>query len=221
MTAPSRGALQARPFHLHNEEDPMRLMLLAVPVALACVVGACHQNPPPQVALQPQVDSTALQRARQDSLAREEEEARARAAAERRAEQRRADSLAALQRKAAEINAELATLIHFDFDKAVIRAGDARVLDQKIPILQANQQVRIRIAGNCDERGSDEYNLALGNRRAIAAKQYLTSHGIDAGRIEIVSYGKERPVDPEHNEAAWAMNRNDQFDNLTTNVVLR
>ncbi len=199
----------------------MRPMLLAVPVALACLAGACHQAPPPQVAVQPQVDSTVLQRARQDSIARAEEEARARAAAERRAEQRRADSLAALQRKAAEVNAELAAMIHFDFDKAAIRSGDAGVLDQKIPILQANPQVRIRVAGNCDERGSDEYNLALGNRRAIATKQYLTNHGIDASRIEIVSYGKERPIDPGHNEEAWAKNRNDQFDNLTTNVVLR
>jgi peptidoglycan-associated lipoprotein len=199
----------------------MRPMLLAVPVAFACVAGACHQAPPPQVAVQPQVDSTALQRARQDSVARAEEEARARAAAERRAAQRRADSLAALQRKAGEVNAELATMIHFDFDKAVIRGGDAAALDRKILILQANPQVRIRVAGNCDERGSDEYNLALGNRRAIAAKQYLTGHGIDASRIEIVSYGKERPIDPGHNEEAWAKNRNDQFDNLTTNVVLR
>ncbi len=198
----------------------MRPVLFAVPIALAYVAGACH-HAPPQVALQPQVDSTALQRAHQDSLARAEEEARARAAAERRAAHRRADSLAALQRKAAEANAELATMIHFDFDKAVIRADDADALDRKIPILRANPQVRIRVAGNCDERGSDEYNLALGNRRAIAAKQYLTSHAIDAGRIEIASYGKERPIDPGHNEAAWARNRNDQFENLTTSVVLR
>jgi len=199
----------------------MRPMLLAVPVAFACVAGACHQAPPPQVAVQPQVDSTALMRARQDSIARAEEEARARAAAARRAEQRRADSLAALQRKAAEVNAALATMIHFDFDRAIIRPGDARVLDEKLPILQANPRVRVRVAGNCDERGSDEYNLALGNRRAINAKAYLVAHGIDASRIEIVSYGKERPIDPAHNEEAWATNRNDQFDNLTTNVVLR
>jgi len=198
----------------------MRTGLLIAPVAFAVVASACH-TAPPQVAVQPQVDSTALQRARQDSIARAQEEAQARAAAERRAQQRRADSLAALQRKAAEANAELATMVHFDFDKAVIRPGDAGVLDQKIPILQANPQVRIRVAGNCDERGSDEYNLALGNRRAIAAKQYLTSHGIAARRIEIVSYGKERPIDPGHNEEAWATNRNDQFENLTTNVVLR
>jgi peptidoglycan-associated lipoprotein len=199
----------------------MRPKLFAVPVAFACMAGACHQAPPPQVAVQPQVDSTALERARQDSIARAEEEARARAAAERRAQQRRADSLAALQRKSAAFNAELATMVHFDFDRAVIRPGDAGVLDEKIPILEANAQVRIRVVGNCDERGSDEYNLALGNRRAIAAKQYLTSHGIAASRIEIASYGKERPVDPGHTAEAWAKNRNDQFENLTTNVVLR
>jgi peptidoglycan-associated lipoprotein len=198
----------------------MRPKLFAVPVAFACVAGACHQTPP-QVAVQPQVDSTALERARQDSIARAEEEARARAAAERRAQQRRADSLAALQRKSAAFSAELATMVHFDFDRAVIRPGDAGVLDEKIPILEANAQVRIRVVGNCDERGSDEYNLALGNRRAIAAKQYLTSHGIAASRIEIASYGKERPVDPGHTAEAWAKNRNDQFENLTTNVVLR
>jgi peptidoglycan-associated lipoprotein len=198
----------------------MRSMQLTV-LAFACVAGACHQAPPPQVAMQPQVDSTALIRARQDSIARAEQEARAREAAERRAQQRRADSLTALQRKAAEITAELATMVHFDFDKAIIRPEDARVLDQKIPILEANPRVRIRVAGSCDERGSDEYNLALGNRRAIVAKQYLTSHGIDATRIETVSYGKERPIDPGHNEEAWAKNRNDQFDNLTLNVVLR
>ena len=192
----------------------MRSLLVAVPVALAYVAGACHQAPPPQVALQPAVDSSALRRARQDSIARAEEEARARALAARRAEQRRADSLAALQRTSA-------AMIHFDFDRAVIRPGDAGVLDQKIPILQQNPQLRIRVAGDCDERGSDEYNLALGNRRASAAKQYLTSHGIDASRIEIASYGEERPVDPGHNEEAWAKNRNDQFDNLTTNIVLR
>ena len=198
----------------------MRTMLLAVPLAFAYVAGACHQAPP-RVAVQPQVDSTARIRARQDSIARANEQAQARDAAERLAGQRRADSLAALQRKTAEVNAELAAMIHFDFNKAVIRPGDAGVLDQKIPILLANSQVRIRVAGNCDERGSDEYNLALGNRRAIATKQYLTNHGIDASRIETVSFGKERPIDPGHNEEAWARDRNAQFDNLTTNVVLR
>ncbi|PYO44845.1 MAG: hypothetical protein DMD33_01580 [Gemmatimonadetes bacterium] len=112
-------------------------------------------------------------------------------------------------------------MIHFDFDRAILRPGDVQVLDEKLPILRDNPQLRIRVAGNCDERGSDEYNLALGNRRAITAKQYLVAHGIDASRIEVVSYGKEKPIDPGHNEEAWAKDRNDQFENLSTNVVLR
>jgi peptidoglycan-associated lipoprotein len=112
-------------------------------------------------------------------------------------------------------------MVHFDFDRSTIRAGDAVVLDDKIPVLKANPTLRIQVAGNCDERGSDEYNLALGNRRAITAKQYLVNHGIDASRIETASYGKERPLDPGHNESAWAKNRNDEFELLTANVVLR
>ena len=69
----------------------------------------------------------------------------------------------------------------------------------------------MRIAGHCDERGSDEYNLALGLRRAAAAQQYLVALGIPAGRIAIVSYGEERPLDPGHDEAAWARNRRSEF----------
>jgi len=198
----------------------MRIVFLAVSVALAVAAGACNHTPP-QVAVQPQVDSSAVVRARQDSIARADETARARETAAHEAEARHADSLAALQRKSREAGEVLATLIHFDFDKATLRPEDVGALDQKIPVLLANPQVRIRVAGNCDERGSEEYNLALGNRRAITAKQYLVAHGIDAGRIEIVSNGKELPIDPGHNEAAWAMDRNDQFQNLTTNVVLR
>src|SRR5205807_5871502 len=78
-----------------------------------------------------------------------------------------------------------------------------------------NPGLRIRISGHCDERGSDEYNLALGNRRATAAKQYVVSHGIDAGRIETVSYGEERPLASGHDEEAWAQNRRDEFEILS------
>lgn len=200
----------------------MRSPLLTIPVTFALVASACQPSPPPQVAVQPQVDSSALaEQARQDSIARAEAEARARQAAERRAAQRRADSLAALERRSEDLKAVLGEPIHFAFDKSNIRPADEQVLDQKIPILLSNLPVRIQIAGNCDERGSDEYNLALGNRRAIAAKRYLVEHGIDASRIETVSYGEERPLDPGHNEEAWATNRNAQFEILTANVVLR
>ncbi|MFN2603629.1 MAG: peptidoglycan-associated lipoprotein Pal [Gemmatimonadaceae bacterium] len=101
--------------------------------------------------------------------------------------------------------------IYFDFDKSTIRPDAAATLDSKLPWLTANPGMRIRIEGNADERGSDEYNLALGQRRAAAAKKYLVEHGIDAGRFDLVSYGEERPVCTDHNEDCWQRNRRDDF----------
>jgi peptidoglycan-associated lipoprotein len=106
----------------------------------------------------------------------------------------------------------LGQMTFFDFDRAVLTDQDRTALDAKIPILQNNPSLRIRINGNCDDRGSDEYNLALGQRRAAASKRYLTDHGIDASRIDIISYGKEKPIAQGNDEAAWAKNRNDQFE---------
>ncbi|HEX4601191.1 MAG TPA: peptidoglycan-associated lipoprotein Pal [Gemmatimonadales bacterium] len=186
--------------------------LAAVTVAAACGGGAKPTPPAPQTA---NVDSAAqAERARQDSLerARQDSLRRAQEEAARLAAQRTADSLAAIGRSADAVKALLATMIHFDFDKANVKSEEASILDQKVAILQANPNLKIRITGNCDERGSDEYNLALGNRRAIAAKQYLVSHGVDAGRIETASNGKEKPIDGGHTEEAWAKNRNDQTD---------
>jgi peptidoglycan-associated lipoprotein len=100
---------------------------------------------------------------------------------------------------------------YFDFDKSDVRSDAQATLDAKIPYLQANPGMRIRIEGNTDERGSDEYNLALGQRRAASAKKYLVDHGIDAGRIDIVSYGEERPVCKDHEESCWSQNRRDDF----------
>ena len=105
--------------------------------------------------------------------------------------------------------------IYFDFDKSTIRSDAAATLDKKIPWLQANPGMRIRIEGNADERGSDEYNLALGQRRAASAKRYLVDHGIAADRFDLVSYGEERPVCTEHNEACWQQNRRDDFRIVT------
>jgi len=109
------------------------------------------------------------------------------------------------------LTADLTAMIHFDYDKSDIMPDDRANLDRKAAILAANPSAKIQIAGNCDERGSTEYNLALGNRRALAAKQYLVSKGVDGSRIETVSYGSERPVAQGSSEAAWAQNRNDQF----------
>jgi peptidoglycan-associated lipoprotein len=102
-----------------------------------------------------------------------------------------------------------------------LRSDDQAALDQKVSILNANAAVRIRISVHCDERGSDEYNLALGNRRATAAKQYLVSHGIAADRIETVSYGEERPIATGHDEDSWAQNRRDEFEILSGGDNLR
>src|SRR5258705_9192390 len=105
--------------------------------------------------------------------------------------------------------------IYFDFDKSTIRSDAAATLDAKVPWLQANPGMRIRIEGNADERGSDEYNLALGQRRAASAKRYLVDHGIAADRFDLVSYGEERPGCTEHNEACWQQNRRDDFRIVT------
>jgi peptidoglycan-associated lipoprotein len=101
--------------------------------------------------------------------------------------------------------------IYFDYDKSNIRPDAAATLDGKVPWLTANPGMRIRIEGNADERGSDEYNLALGQRRAASAKKYLVEHGIDASRFDLVSYGEERPVCTTHEETCWQQNRRDDF----------
>ena len=106
----------------------------------------------------------------------------------------------------------LMAVVHFDYDQSDIRPDARAALDAKIPILQANPSVAIRIAGHTDERGSDEYNLALGQRRAAAAKRYLVERGIAESRIETISYGEERPVAQGSDEDAWAQNRRAEFE---------
>jgi peptidoglycan-associated lipoprotein len=98
--------------------------------------------------------------------------------------------------------------VYFDTDQYNLDAEDRARLDRQAAWLQSYPQVRLLIAGNADERGTREYNLALGERRANAARDYLVSMGIDPSRLETVSYGKERPTDPRSTPEAWALNRN-------------
>lgn len=98
-------------------------------------------------------------------------------------------------------------VVYFAFDSSDIDAQGQSVLSQHAQFLQANPSARVVIAGHTDERGSREYNMALGERRARAAQSYLTGQGISADRTEAVSYGEDQPADPGHNEAAWAKNR--------------
>ena len=97
--------------------------------------------------------------------------------------------------------------IHFNFDKYDIRPGDAAILKENAALLKKFPNVKVQIEGHCDERGTVEYNLALGERRANRTKDYLVSLGISTARISTISYGKEKPLDPGHNEEAWANNR--------------
>ncbi len=99
----------------------------------------------------------------------------------------------------------------FDFDSFALRDDARAALDQDAKLLRDNSDVNVTIEGHCDERGTVEYNLALGERRANAARDYLVAAGISAGRMETVSYGKERPFDPGHDEEAWAKNRRAHF----------
>jgi peptidoglycan-associated lipoprotein len=105
--------------------------------------------------------------------------------------------------------------IHFDFDKSFIRSDAKPVMKVNAEWLKANPKVKIRIEGNCDERGTKEYNQALGQRRATSAKKYLTDLGISAKRISLISYGKEKPICTEHTEECWQKNRRDDFTALT------
>ena len=192
----------------------MKSVSLLVALGLGAAViaaAACGGNPAPQNTT-PAVDTAAENQRMRDSMAaaQAERERQEREAADRAARQREAD--AAAGRASEEVRNTLASMIHFDYDKSNIRSDDMGTLDQKVAILQANPELRIRIGGHCDERGSDEYNLALGNRRAQSAKQYLVSHGIDASRIETQSWGEEKPLVDGHDESAWSQNRRDEFE---------
>jgi peptidoglycan-associated lipoprotein len=98
--------------------------------------------------------------------------------------------------------------IFFDFDQAVIRDDARPTLDGQADWLNHNQTVNVQIAGDCDERGTEEYNIALGNRRAYAAETYLAAKGVAQSRMSTISYGKDRPIAQGSTEEAWAQNRN-------------
>lgn len=101
--------------------------------------------------------------------------------------------------------------IHFDFDRYIIKNDEKPNLKQVANILRSNHNLKVTIEGNCDEKGTTEYNLALGDRRAVAAKDYLLSLGTPSGRMDTLSNGKDKPLCTKHTEACWAKNRRDHF----------
>jgi len=176
---------------------PSLLMLLAAAAfAFACGGSPAPEEPAPEPApvAEPAPETVPVD----DSADREriERERMAREAAER----------------SRAVTGDLAAMINFDYDQSSVRQADQGTLDRKAAILQANPNVKLRISGHADERGSDEYNLALANRRAAAAKRYLENKGIDGSRLEVIAYGEERPLNPGTDESAFAQNRRDEFE---------
>lgn len=178
----------------------LALALASVVALAACGGKQAPELPTPETA--PTTTATAPAGPNADSAAA--------AAAEReRLERERREREAAL---AGAVGTDLKAMIHFDYDASDVRADDVANLDRKAAILAANPGVRIRISGHADERGSDEYNLALGMRRAAAAKRHLENKGVEGARIEVISYGEERPLAAGSDESSWANNRRDEFE---------
>jgi peptidoglycan-associated lipoprotein len=180
-----------------------RRLALSTLALLTVGVAACRRNRPAAPQPVPAADDPDAERARREAEARE--------AARRAEEERLRAEREAAERARAAAQAALEAAIYFGFDRSDLDAEARRTLDAKLPALHANPTLRIRIAGHTDEQGSDEYNLALGQRRAAAAKRYLSQREIDADRIEIVSFGEEQPACMAREESCWARNRRDEF----------
>jgi len=186
-----------------------RLVVLAV-VATTSLVAACKKKP--EVAPVPNAGPGAAptptcDKACQDSIAK----ARADSIDQANRERERMEAEARARASAA-ARAAIESKVYFNYDQSDL-SGEARAtLDSKLPVLRSNPGMRLRISGHADERGSDEYNLALGQRRAAAVKRYLTDQGVDGGRLDIVSYGEERPAVEGETEDAFRLNRRAEFE---------
>lgn len=162
-------------------------------VATVVIIAACHKTPPPRPPVAPPLPPPAPAPAQTATPAPSEYE------------RIRAMDLDAINRM------NLFGEIHFDLDNSDIRQEDLAVLRRNADALKRLDYLKVNIEGYCDERGSDEYNLALGERRARAASDYLASMGVPVARLTIVSYGKESSLCHEHTEECWARNRRDHF----------
>lgn len=205
----------------------------------AVLVASCHSSPPANAPPpEPSASEIARRKQIQDSLnavavARADSLDRASKLAQ--AEKLRSDSLEAARLEAARLaqqaadqaNAtneslrqELGATVYFDVARSQISDEGRAALDRKVAILDANPDVRLQISGACDERGSESYNLALGERRAGAVKKYLIAKGIAGARLDQTSTGEDSPVSDGHDEAAWAQNRRTSFVITSGNALL-
>ena len=180
----------------------MLAMLLVLPVSCAKKKVTMEAEPMEE---ERAVEDTAAQQAAEAEAARREAEMAKMSEADR----QRAE--AAMMAEEARMRAFVEENIHFDFDKYVLTPKAMMILDEKASYLREHPAVRVLIEGHCDERGSNEYNLALGDRRANSAKNYLVKSGVAESRITTISYGEEQPLCMEHTESCWWKNRRDQF----------
>lgn len=181
-----------------------RLILSVSILSVAVLASGCSRHKSAAAAPTPKSADQAASEAAAREAAKLREETETAAAAERLSAER-----AAGDREAAK--ASLTTPVQFEFDRSEITEEGIRLLDQKVEALQKNPGIRIRIEGNADDYGSDEYNMALSQRRAAIVNRYFTERGIDASRLQIVSYGEEKPVCKGQDEACRSRNRRDEF----------
>ena len=191
-----------------------RLAITAL-VAVAVTSTACRNRqvtpaPPlaPEISTNPSSNAADAERAAAEARDRAERE---------RLERERLDR----ERLAAERLRVITATIYFDLDRSDLSAEARSTLDAKLGVLASTPEIRIRVAGHTDERGSDEYNIALGQRRAAAAKRYLVQRGIDTNRIDITSFGEERPMCTDSREGCWSQNRRDEFEITSAGVIGR
>jgi peptidoglycan-associated lipoprotein len=186
----------------------MRITHLFVPaIAATLILSACGGGdppppPPPSGPTQAEID------ARNDSIAAARAAEQARQAAERDAARREQDRL---NRERDQARAILEAAVLFDYDESDITSAGERILRQKIDILRNSPSIRLRLEGHADERGSTEYNLALGSRRGESARDFISGFGIPANRFTTTSFGEERPAVNRSDETAWAQNRRVEF----------
>lgn len=199
-----RLGLSRTAYHTKDKEKKMKTSVVGICVAMSCgmlIAGGCAKQqvvkkdesiPPVTAPAAPAKKETAMpaQPLKQAPVAQE--------------------TASQTAQKSAEIKASLEK-IYFDFNSAALSGAARTTLTKNFDMLKQKAAVKVRIEGNCDERGSDEYNLALGERRAKSAEQYLITLGIPASRLSVISYGKEKPAVKGHDEAAWAKNRRDEF----------
>ena len=187
----------------------MSIKRLLIPaIATTIILSACGGSPPVETPGPTGPTQAEIDAARADSIAAARAAEQARQQAERDAQRREQERM---EEAANAARRTLESVVLFDYDESVITAAADRLLRAKLPILRSSSTVRLRLEGHADERGSTEYNLALGSRRAESVREFLSGFGISGDRLTTTSFGEERPAVNRSDEAAWAQNRRVAF----------